>query len=78
MANKSLKLASKIGGLALIVSLLAAYGTIKLATQKMGLLPLAKADDLSTIVLDRHGKLLRAFTTKSDRWRLPVDRKSVV
>ncbi len=77
MANKSLKLASKIGGLLIATSLLAAYGTISLATQKMGPLPLAKADDLSTIVLDRHGELLRAFTTKSQRWRLPVQPEKV-
>ncbi len=77
MVNKSLKLASKIGGLLIITALLAAYGTIKLATQKMGPLSLAKADDLSTIVLDRHGELLRAFTTKSQRWRLPVQPEKV-
>ena len=39
----------------------------------MGPLSFAKADDLSTIVLDRKGELLRAFITKSERWRLPVD-----
>ena len=26
----------------------------------------------STVAVDRHGKLLRAFTTEDGRWRLPV------
>lgn len=30
------------------------------------------ADDLSVTVLDRHDRLLRAFTTEGGRWRLPV------
>lgn len=54
-------------------SLLLAYGSIHFATQKMGPLSFAKAEDLSTIVLDRKGKLLRAFTTTGERWRLPVE-----
>ena len=73
MASKSLKLVSLMGGLTLALSLLATFVTIKIATQKMGPLSFAKSDDLSTIVLDRRGELLRAFTTKSDRWRLPVN-----
>ena len=35
--------------------------------------PLAKAREVSTIVLDRNGKLLRAFAMADGRWRLPVD-----
>ncbi len=73
MASKPLKLASKAGGLLVAFSLLAAYGILKFATQKMGPLSIAKAQDLSTIVLDRQGELLRAFTTKAERWRLPID-----
>ena len=33
---------------------------------------LTAAQDVSRVVLDRNGKLLRAFTTDDDRWRLPV------
>jgi penicillin-binding protein 1C len=33
--------------------------------------------DASTIVLDRYGRLLRAFTTQDGRWRLPVEAKDV-
>lgn len=39
----------------------------------MGPLSFARAEDLSTIVLDRRGELLRAFVTSGERWRLPVD-----
>ncbi|MCP4934651.1 MAG: penicillin-binding protein 1C [bacterium] len=77
MKSKSSDIKRKIGGLLLVVCLLSAYGSIKLATQKMGPLSITKADDLSTIVLDRNGELLRAFTTKSGRWRLPVDPRKV-
>jgi penicillin-binding protein 1C len=35
--------------------------------------PLAAADDLSVTVLDRNGRLLRAYTTADGRWRLPVE-----
>ncbi|MGW8205616.1 MAG: penicillin-binding protein 1C [Hyphomicrobiaceae bacterium] len=48
------------------------WGVISIAKSRMGRPPLAVAEDLSTVVLDRKGQLLRAFTTKSDRWRLPV------
>lgn len=40
--------------------------------QQIGPPPLAKADNLSVIVVDRNDRLLRAFTTKDGRWRLPV------
>ena len=38
---------------------------------------LSRARALSTTVLDRHGRLLRAFTTPDGRWRLPADSGSV-
>jgi len=39
--------------------------------------PLAPADEGSVVVLDRDGKLLRAFTTRDGRWRLPADESTV-
>jgi len=54
------------------VSAAAAWVGVELAKSRMGPPPLEVANDLSTVVLDRHGKLLRAFTTSNDRWRLPV------
>lgn len=43
------------------------------ASWRMGPPPLANAEQLSTVVLDRQGRLLRAFTTAGGRWRLPVE-----
>jgi len=38
---------------------------------------LARLDDVSTLVLDSRGDVLRAFTARSGAWRLPVDAGSV-
>ena len=38
----------------------------------LGPLDLAETSRGSPVVLDRHGRLLRAFTMKDGRWRLPV------
>jgi penicillin-binding protein 1C len=39
--------------------------------------PLGKNIELSTIVLDRSGKLLRPYVTSDGRWRLPATREAV-
>jgi penicillin-binding protein 1C len=39
----------------------------------LGPLPLEQARQVSTTVVDRNGKLLRAYATADGRWRLPVD-----
>jgi penicillin-binding protein 1C len=39
----------------------------------LGPLPLAQAQQVSTTVIDRNGKLLRAYAMADGRWRLPVD-----
>ncbi len=39
----------------------------------LGPLPLAQAKQVSTTVVDRNGKLLRAYAMPDGRWRLPVD-----
>src|SRR4051794_40051521 len=39
----------------------------------LGPLPLAQAQQVSTTVVDRNGKLLRAYAMADGRWRLPVD-----
>ena len=41
-------------------------------------LPLAQAKQVSTTIVDRNGKLLRAFAMADGRWRLPVDAKKDV
>ena len=35
--------------------------------------PLSNAAEISTVVVDRHDRLLRPFATKDGRWRLPVE-----
>jgi penicillin-binding protein 1C len=44
----------------------------KSMTQALGPLALAEGVRMSTIVTDRNGVLLRAFTTQDGRWRLPI------
>jgi penicillin-binding protein 1C len=44
----------------------------------LGPLPLADARKVSTTILDRNGKLLRAYAMADGRWRLPVDAKKDV
>jgi penicillin-binding protein 1C len=46
---------------------------LAIAMQVMGPAPIARGDQLSVTVVDRHGQLLRAFTTSEGRWRLPVE-----
>ncbi len=48
-------------------------GSIRLAMHEMGPPPIEAADALSPTVVDRHDRLLRAFTTPQGRWRLPVE-----
>lgn len=59
------------------ISAIAAYAGIAVAKRQLGPPPLFVAEDLSTVVIDRHGALLRAFTTADDRWRLPVSVRDV-
>jgi penicillin-binding protein 1C len=44
----------------------------------LGPLPLEQAQRVSTSIIDRNGKLLRAFAMADGRWRLPVDAKTAV
>lgn len=43
-----------------------------IAVEHLGPPKFEKVHNVSAVVLDRHDKLLRAFTTKEGRWRLPV------
>ncbi len=47
------------------------------AVIELGPLSWPSDPDASTIVLDRSGHLLRAFTTQDGRWRLPLEAKDV-
>jgi penicillin-binding protein 1C len=44
----------------------------------LGPLPLEQARQVSTTVVDRNGKLLRAYAMADGRWRLPVDARTNV
>jgi penicillin-binding protein 1C len=44
----------------------------------LGPLSLAQAQQVSTTIVDRNGKLLRAYAMADGRWRLPVDAKTGV
>ena len=44
----------------------------------LGPLPLERARKVSTTIVDRNGKLLRAYAMADGRWRLPVDARTAV
>ena len=53
-------------------------GAFTLWVISLGPLPLEQARQVSATVVDRNGKLLRAFAMADGRWRLPVDAKTAV
>jgi penicillin-binding protein 1C len=53
-------------------------GTFAAWVASLGPLPLEQARKVSTTIVDRNGKLLRAFAMADGRWRLPVDAKTAV
>ncbi|HLJ72660.1 MAG TPA: transglycosylase domain-containing protein, partial [Roseiarcus sp.] len=59
-------------GLAIFFAGLALPGAWFSYVQSLGPIDLASQRDGSTIVVDRDGRLLRAFTMPDGRWRLPV------
>jgi len=58
---------------AAILAVAAAGVTLAIVKRDIGPLPLAAAEAESVTVLDRNNHLLRAFTTKDGRWRLPLE-----
>jgi penicillin-binding protein 1C len=63
--------ASAVAGLIVIGGFAAWVATL-------GPLPLAQARQVSATVVDRNGKLLRAYAMADGRWRLPVDARTGV
>jgi penicillin-binding protein 1C len=65
-----------------LIALAALCVSVVLATGiwivSLGPLPLAQAQQVSTSVVDRNGKLLRAYAMADGRWRLPVDARTGV
>ncbi|QOZ34284.1 penicillin-binding protein 1C [Bradyrhizobium sp. CCBAU 53421] len=60
------------------VATLVAAGAFAAWVVSLGPLPLAGAQQVSTTVVDRNGKLLRAYAMADGRWRLPVDARASV
>jgi penicillin-binding protein 1C len=56
---------------------LVAPGVWLQAQRALGPLDLAPLDRVSTVALDRDGRLLRAFETPDGRWRLPLSANDV-
>jgi penicillin-binding protein 1C len=59
----------------IIASVIVAFTTWVIS---LGPLPFASAQQVSTSVVDRQGKLLRAYAMADGRWRLPVDARTGV
>src|SRR5205814_5514866 len=63
---------------ALALTLILAIGAFVAWVYSLGLLPLDEARAVSTTIVDRNGKLLRAYAMADGRWRLPVDARTNV
>jgi len=63
---------------AMAVVLIAIAGAFPAWVRSLPPLPIAQAEQVSTTVIDRNGKLLRAYAMADGRWRLPVDAKTDV
>ncbi len=64
--------------IALAVACVLSISTFAAWVWSLGPLPLAQAQQVSTSVVDRNGKLLRAYAMADGRWRLPVDARTGV
>jgi len=61
-----------------VVAALIVTGTFAAWVTSLGPLPIAEARQVSTTVVDRNGRLLRAYAMADGRWRLPVDAKTAI
>src|SRR3954463_11334168 len=67
----------KAAAISAVAGLIAA-GSFSAWVVLLGPLPLEEARKVSTTIVDRNGKLLRAYAMADGRWRLPVDAKTAV
>lgn len=65
---RRLKIAAAVFGITLVVLTISAVAWVT----SLGPIPLDAARVVSTTIVDRNGKLLRAFAMDDGRWRLPV------
>ncbi len=68
----------KLAGSASAAAGLILMGAFAAWVISLGPLPLAQARQISTTIVDRNGRLLRAYAMADGRWRLPVDAKAGV
>jgi penicillin-binding protein 1C len=68
----------KRAAVALAAACLISVGVFAAWVVSLGPLPLEQARQVSATVVDRHGKLLRAYAMADGRWRLPVDARANV
>jgi penicillin-binding protein 1C len=68
----------KLAGSASAAAGLILMGAFAAWVISLGPLPLAQARQISTTIVDRNGRLLRAYAMTDGRWRLPVDAKAGV
>ena len=68
----------KLAGAALAAIGLMLTAALAAWTVSLGPLPLTQARQVSTTIVDRNGKLLRAYAMADGRWRLPVDASAAV
>ncbi len=68
----------KTFAIALALVCVLSIGAFAAWVASLGPLPLAQAQQVSTSVIDRNGKLLRAYAMADGRWRLPVDARTGV
>lgn len=60
-----------VAGATVLVCFVAVFAA-SYTLRQLGPIDLIESSDASTVVFDRDGKLLRAFTTDEGRWRLPI------
>jgi len=63
----------RIAGIAFAFIFLTIASSFAAWVISLGPLPLAQARQVSTTIVDRNGKLLRAYAMADGRWRLPID-----
>jgi penicillin-binding protein 1C len=68
----------KLAAAATAAAALLVAGALAAWVVSLGPLPLTQARQISTTVVDRNGKLLRAYAMADGRWRLPVNAKTSV
>jgi len=76
LLNRSIRIISVLGTFIAFLSLVA-VSMLSITAYNIGPPPLEVVENVSTTILDRNDRLLRAFATDEGRWRLPVKLEEV-